>query len=64
MKSKKVKDFGFGRYFHPDKSPHTQWNEKKQSWDYLAKHLCHKGKISWESFTKGMYIRNRDGALC
>lgn len=58
-----MKAFEFARYFNPHKSPRTQFNYEKGTFDYFPKHNRWKGRVVWNSKVKGTYIKNIHGDL-
>lgn len=57
------KDVSFRRFFNPDKSPRTQFNYEKGIYDYFPKHSKKRGRMVWNSYQKGTYVRAKHGEL-
>jgi len=58
-----TKDYSFGRFFHPEKSPHTIFDPIKEAFSYYPKHPKRRGRVVWDSLKKGTYIRAKHGEL-
>lgn len=62
--TKKIKDFSFLRFFHPEKSPHTQFNPITRKYDYIVKHMkIPQGRLVWNSNHGNTYIKAKHGIL-
>jgi len=61
------KDTSYAKFFHPEKSPKTQFHYDKDTtrivWDYVPKHQKRRGKIVWDSLRKGTYVIAKHGLL-
>ena len=57
-----AKDTSYARFFHPEKSPHTIFHPLK-GFLYFPKHIKRRGRLVWDSLTKGTYIRAKHGEL-
>ncbi len=64
--TKKIRDFSFFKFFHPEKSPRTQFNFKTMRYDYFPKHESEKipqPRLVWDSKRRGTYIEAKHGIL-